>query len=71
MNPTVQADLGKTLGNQIIGGIDMDRKERYIIELHDGTRMNAVAKSFQEVLQMFGEENVCKIEKLDYEEVAE
>lgn len=49
----------------------MDQKERYIVTMTDGTRMNAVAKSFSECLQMFGEENVEKIEKLDYEEVTE
>ena len=47
----------------------MEQKERYIVELEDGRRLNAVASTFQEVLAMFGEENVCKIEKLDYEEV--
>ena len=48
---------------------DMDQRKRYIVTMTDGKRMNAVAKSFAEVLQMFGEENVEKIEKLDYQEV--
>lgn len=47
----------------------MDQKERYIVYLEDGRRLNVVAATFQEVLQMFGEESVEKIEKLDYEEV--
>lgn len=49
----------------------MDKKERYIVELEDGRQMNVLASTFQEVLQMFGEEPVVKIEKLDYQEVAE
>ena len=48
----------------------IEKKERYIVELEDGKRLNIVAESYQEVLRMYGEENVTKIEKLDYEEVA-
>lgn len=47
----------------------IEQKERYIVTLTDGKRMNAVAGTFAEVLRMFGEENVEKIEKLDYQEV--
>ncbi len=47
----------------------MGQKERYIVTLEDGRQMNVLASTFQEVLAMFGEENVVKIEKLDYEEV--
>lgn len=46
----------------------MEQKERYIVELEDGKRLNVLASTFQEVLAMFGEENVVKIEKLDNEE---
>ena len=49
----------------------MDQKERYIVTMTDGRRINAVATSFSECLQMFGEENVEQIEKLDYQEVKE
>ena len=49
----------------------MDQKERYIVTMADGRMVNAVAKTFQDILAMFGEENVTKIEKLDYEEVGE
>ena len=49
----------------------MGRKERYNIVMHDGTRITAVASSFSEILQMFGEELVCMIEKLDYNEEVE
>ena len=47
----------------------IEMKERYIVELEDGRRLNVVAATFQEVLAMYGEENVTKIEKLDYQEV--
>lgn len=46
----------------------MDQKERYIITLVDGTQKNALARTFAECIQMLGEENIIKIEKLDYEE---
>ena len=49
----------------------IEQKERYIVELEDGSRKNVVAASFQECIAMFGEENVTKIVKLDYEEVKE
>ena len=49
----------------------IEKKERYIVELEDGRRINVVAATFQEVLAMYGEENVIKIAKLDYEEVKE
>ena len=47
----------------------IEQKERYIVELKNGTRLNIVASSYQECLQMEGEENVSMIKKLDYEEV--
>lgn len=47
----------------------IEQKERYVVEMIDGTRKTCVLSSFQEVLALFGEENVTKIEKLDYEEV--
>lgn len=46
----------------------IERKERYIVTMEDGTRINTVASTFQEVLLMFGEENVVMVTKLDYEE---
>lgn len=46
----------------------IEKKERYLVTMEDGSCKNALAATFQEVLQMFGEENVCKIEKWDYEE---
>lgn len=46
----------------------MDQKERYIVELEDGRRINVVESSFQRVIAMFGEENVVKIEKRDFQE---
>lgn len=48
----------------------MGQRERYIVGLEDGKRLTVIAATFQEVLQMFGEENVVTIEKLDYDEEA-
>lgn len=47
----------------------MDQKERYIVRTVDGTGKTVVASTYQEVLAMYGEENVVSIEKLPYEEV--
>ena len=47
----------------------IEQKERYIVTLVDGTRKTCVLASFQEALALFGEENVTKVEKLDYKEV--
>lgn len=47
----------------------MDQKERYIVHFTDGTGKTVVASTYQEVLAMFGEENIESIKKLDYEEV--
>ena len=49
----------------------MSHKERYNVTMRDGTRITAVAHSFSEILQMFGEEFVCMIEKMDYDERVE
>ena len=49
----------------------MEKRERYIVTLEDGRQMNVLASTFQEVIMMMGEENVVKIEKLDYEEAEE
>ena len=49
----------------------IEQKERYIVYLENGERYNVVASTFQECLAMFGEENVVRIEKMDYEEVKE
>lgn len=47
----------------------LEKKERYIVTLKDGTQYNALCETFAECAQAFGEENVVKMEKLDYEEV--
>lgn len=47
----------------------IEKKERYIVRLTDGTRKTCVLSSFQEALALFGEEFVESIEKLDFEEV--
>lgn len=46
----------------------IEQKERYVVKLRDGTRVNALAASFAEVLQLYGEELVEEITKLDYQE---
>ena len=47
----------------------IEQKERYVVTLEDGRRINVVAAAFQECLAMYGEENVVMISKLDYQEV--
>lgn len=47
----------------------MGQRERYIATLEDGRQANVLVYTFTEVIQMLGEENIVKIEKLDYEEV--
>ena len=49
----------------------IEMKELYVVKLTDGRIMNAVCQSFQEAVQMFGEENIEQIEKRDYEEPQE
>ncbi len=49
----------------------IEKKERYIIRMRDGKGATVVAESFQECLQMFGEENVEMIQVLDYDEPKE
>lgn len=49
----------------------IEQKERYIIKLTDGKTVNAVCSSFSECIQLYGEENVVYIRKLDYEDPGE
>lgn len=49
----------------------LEKKERYIVTLADGRQANALCGTFAECIAAFGEENIVKIEKLDYEEVKE
>ena len=44
----------------------IERLERYLVKKVDGTMDNALCSSFQEVLALYGEENVEMIEKLEY-----
>ena len=46
----------------------MDQKEIYVVYFRDGTGANVIASTFQEVISMYGEENIERIEKRDYEE---
>lgn len=45
----------------------MDQKELYIVTFSNGTGANVLASSYQEVLAMYGEKNIEKIEKKLYE----
>ena len=47
----------------------MDKKERYLVTLATGEQATVVAKSFAEVENMLGSENVQMMVKLDYEEL--
>lgn len=49
----------------------IEQKERYILELADGKRVNALCESFTECIQLYGEENIVYIRKLDYDEPKE
>ena len=46
----------------------IEKKERYIVTLKNGEVYNALCGTFAECIQAFGEENIVKMEKLDYDE---
>ena len=46
----------------------IEQKERYIVQLSDGRSVNALAESFSECVQLYGEENIVYIRKLDYKD---
>ena len=46
----------------------IEQKERYVISLVDGRVVNAVCQSFRECIDLYGEENVISIRKMDYNE---
>jgi len=48
--------------------VAIEKKELYIVELEDGRTANAVAQSYDEVLKLYGEENIISMKKLPYEE---
>lgn len=49
----------------------MNDKERYLVSTIDGQTFTMVAKTFGEITQELGEENVWQMIRLDYEEVTE
>ena len=49
----------------------IEQKERYIVEMTDGSKVNALCESFRECLALYGEENIFRITKLPYEEPEE
>lgn len=46
----------------------MDDKERYLVSTLDGKTCTVVARTYGEVIEMFGEENIWLIERLYFEE---
>ena len=49
----------------------IEQKERYIVTLTNGKRINALVQSIMECVQLYGEENIVMIEKLDHPEEQE
>lgn len=43
-------------------------KERYIVITMDGKAFNAVADTFAECIEMFGEDNIFQMSKLFFQE---
>lgn len=46
----------------------MEDRERYVVCTTDGKAHTVLAHTFGEVLQMFGEDNIWNMIKLDFEE---
>ena len=46
----------------------IEQKERYIITLTNGKKVNALVQSIVECVQLYGEENIVMIENLDRKE---
>ena len=49
----------------------IEQKERYLVRLEDGKEITAVCESFRECVELWGEENIVYIRKLDYKEPVE
>ena len=49
----------------------MDNKERYIVCTTDGHTYTMVGKTFGQILEELGEDNVWQMIRLDYEEEEE
>ena len=47
----------------------IEQKERYIVTLTNGKKVNAKVASISECVLLYGEENIVMIEKLDLPEV--
>ncbi len=43
----------------------IEQKERYIVTLTNGKKVNALVQSIVECVQLYGEENIVMIENLD------
>ena len=46
----------------------LEQKERYVVTLVNGKKINSHCGTFRECLDAFGEELIKSIEKLDYDE---
>ena len=46
----------------------LEQKERYVVTLVNGKKINSHCGTFRECLDAFGEELIKGIEKLDYDE---
>ena len=46
----------------------IEQKERYIVRMEDGREVTALCQSFREAIELYGEENIVYIRKLDYTE---
>lgn len=49
----------------------MENKERYIVCTTDGKTYTMVGKTFGQILEELGEDNIWQMIRLDYEEVVE
>lgn len=46
----------------------LEQKERYVVTLVNGKKINSHCGTFRECLDAFGEELIKSVEKLDYDE---
>lgn len=47
----------------------MDKRERYLVVMMDGTCQMVLAYTFRDVLDMVGDDDILQITKMHYEEV--
>lgn len=49
----------------------MNKKERYLVVMMDGTSMMVLANTFHEVLELVEDDEILQMTKMEYEEVRE